>query len=71
MTTEREYLARKRSEPDPVESAIRFIADQFGGPGRVLARHRTTVTGLCAACSSARPVRWPCSIAAMALRAEG
>jgi hypothetical protein len=45
---------------------VRFIAQQFGGPGRVLARHRTTVTGLCAACSSARPVRRPCSIAAMA-----
>jgi hypothetical protein len=56
--------------PVQAQSAIRFIADQFGGPGRVLARHRTTVTGLCAACSSARPVRWPCSIAAMALRAE-
>jgi hypothetical protein len=70
MTTEREYLTRKRSGPDPVQSAIRFIAGQFGGPGRVLARHRTTVTGLCAGCSSARPVRWPCSIAAMALQAE-
>jgi hypothetical protein len=42
-------LACTRSEPDPVQSAIRFIADQFGGPGRVLAHHRTTVTGLCAA----------------------
>jgi hypothetical protein len=70
MTPERNCLARKRSEPDPVHSAIRFIAEQFGGPGRVLARHRTTVTGLCVACSSARPVRWPCSIAAMALQAE-
>jgi hypothetical protein len=63
-------LTRKRSEPDHVDSAVRFIADQFGGPGRVLAVHRTTASGLCAACSSIRPVRWPCSIAAMALQAE-
>lgn len=70
MMPERDRLGRKSSEPDPVHSAIRFIADQFGGPGRVLAHHRTTANGLCAACSSARPVRWPCSIAAMALLAE-
>jgi hypothetical protein len=70
MMPERDCLGRKSSEPDPVHSAIRFIADQFGGPGRVLARHRTTVTGLCAACSSARPVRWPCTIASMAMLAE-
>jgi hypothetical protein len=70
MTPERNRLARKRSEPDPVEFAIRFIAEQFGGPGRVLARHRTTAGGLCSACSSVRPVRWPCVIASMALLAE-
>jgi hypothetical protein len=70
MTAEREPLALKSSEIDPVQTAIRFIAAQFGGPGRVLARHRTTVTGACAACSAARPVHWPCSIAAMAMQAE-
>jgi hypothetical protein len=70
MMPERDGLAYKRSESDHVHSAVRFIADQFGGPGRVLARHRTTANGLCAACSSVRPVRWPCSIAAMALQAE-
>jgi hypothetical protein len=70
MTPERDRLAAKRSESDPVDSAIRFIADQYGGPGRVLAHHRTTVSGLCAACSSVRPIRWPCSLAVMALQAE-
>jgi hypothetical protein len=70
MMPERDCLGRKSSELDPVHSAIRFIADQFGGPGRVLAHHRTTGSGLCAACSSVRPIRWPCSIAAMALLAE-
>jgi hypothetical protein len=70
MMPERDDLAHKRSEPDHVHSAVRFIADQFGGPGRVLIRHRTTANGLCAACSSVRPVRWPCSIAAMAMQAE-
>jgi hypothetical protein len=70
MKPERNCLARKRSEADQVESAIRFIAEQFGGPGRVLAHHRTTASGLCAACSSVRHVRWPCPLAAMALLAE-
>ena len=70
MTAERNCLARKRSDSEPVESAIRFIAEQFGGPGRVLAHHRTTVSGLCAACSSVSHVRWPCPVAAMALQAE-
>jgi hypothetical protein len=70
MTPERERLVAKRRGGDQVESAVRFIADQFGGPGRLLARHRTTASGLCTACSSVRYVRWPCSIAAMALQAE-
>jgi hypothetical protein len=70
MTPERNHLDRKRSEADPVDSAIRFIAEQFGGPGRVLAHHRMTASGLCAACSSVRHVRWPCSLAAMAVQAE-
>ena len=70
MTPERDHLTRKRSEPDQVHSAVRFIAEQFGGPGRVLARHRTAANGLCAACSSVRPVRWPCVLASMALQAE-
>jgi hypothetical protein len=70
MTPERDDSTCKRNEPDHLHSVVRFIADQFGGPGRVLAHHRTTASGLCAACSSIRPVRWPCSIAAMALQAE-
>jgi hypothetical protein len=70
MTPERDDSTRKRNDPDHLHSAVRFIADQYGGPGRVLARHRTTASGLCAACSSVRPVQWPCSIAAMALQAE-
>ena len=70
MTAERNCLVRKRSESDQVESAIRFIAEQFGGPGRVLAHHRTTGSGLCAACSTVGHVRWPCPLAVMALLAE-
>jgi hypothetical protein len=70
MAAEGDCLARKRSESVHVESAIRFIAEQFGGPGRVLAHHRTTGSGLCAACASVRHVRWPCTLAAMALLAE-
>jgi hypothetical protein len=61
---------RPTNEPDQIRSAIWFIATQLGGAQRVLAHHSKTSNGLCSACSSVRPVRWPCSIASMALQAK-
>jgi hypothetical protein len=58
------------NDQDHIRSAIWFIATQFGGPRRVLAHHRKMPNGLCGACSSVSPVRWPCPIAAMALQAD-
>jgi hypothetical protein len=57
-------------ESDQIRTAIWFISTQVGGVQRVLTRHRRTAYGLCAACSSVRPVQWPCSIASMAKLAK-
>jgi hypothetical protein len=57
------------SDHDHVQSAVQFIAEQFGGPQRVLAHHRKTSSGLCAACSSVHHVLWPCLTATMAQQA--
>jgi hypothetical protein len=59
-----------RNEADQIRSAIWFIATQLGGTHRILAHHRKTTNGLCSACSSVRPVHWPCPVAGMALLAE-
>jgi hypothetical protein len=58
------------NDHNQIQSAISFIALQFGGPQRVLAHHQKTPNGLCGACSSVSHVRWPCPIASMALQAE-
>ena len=55
---------------EDVESAISFIAMQLGGPRRVLSHHVKMPNGLCGACSSVSPVRWPCPIVSMAMHAE-
>jgi hypothetical protein len=59
-----------RDESGQIRSAIWFISTQLGGIQRVLTRHKKAESGLCAACSSVTPVRWPCPIASMALLAK-
>jgi hypothetical protein len=58
------------TDHDQIESAVWFISTQLGGPDRVLAHHRKMANGLCGACSSVNPVRWPCPIVCMALQAD-
>ncbi len=53
---------------DAVEAAVRFVAAQTGGPGRVLAIHHRRDRGLCGGCT-VRPTRWPCSVAVIAMTA--
>lgn len=60
----------KSADLHQVRSAIWFIAAQPDGPQRLLTHHQKSPNGLCRACSSVDPVRWPCPTASMALLAE-
>jgi hypothetical protein len=51
-------------------AAARFVAGQPGGSDRLLGLHPVRSDGTCAGCS-ARPVRWPCTAASIALMARG
>ena len=52
-----------------IDVAVRFVAEQPGGVGRMLARHRQLADGQCAGCvTSLTP--WPCSVASIALSAQ-
>ena len=51
------------------EAAVRFVADQPGGPARTLALHRRLPDGICGGCLS-RWTPWPCTAAAIADRAR-
>lgn len=51
-----------------IDSATAFIAAQQDGPKRVLALHRRLGNGVCCGCL-VRPTMWPCTVAAIALKA--
>jgi hypothetical protein len=53
---------------DPIAVAIAFVAGQIDGPGKILRLHACDTDAYCSACR-VRPVRWPCPVAAIALRA--
>jgi hypothetical protein len=53
---------------DPIAVAIAFVAGQNDGPGKILRLHACDTDSYCSACR-VRPVRWPCPVAAIALRA--
>jgi len=48
-----------------IEVAVRFVASQPGGAGRILTIHYRRPNGICAGCSTT-PVRWPCAAARIA-----
>jgi hypothetical protein len=50
--------------------AVRLVESQPGGSERALSRHRSGPDGCCAGCGYGQ-VRWPCFLAAVALRAGG
>jgi hypothetical protein len=53
-----------------LDTAVRFIAAQPGGPDRLMAEHHPDARGLCSGCT--RPgtgvpyIEWPCSVARLA-----
>ena len=51
-----------------IETAIRFVAAQPGGAGKILATHFRRANGLCAGCT-ATPTRWPCPVSGIATNA--
>lgn len=51
-----------------IETAVDFMAHQ-GNVERVLTAHRRLADGLCSGCLT-QVTRWPCSVAAIALRAQ-
>lgn len=53
-----------------VEMAIRFVAAQPGGAGKILSAHCRRPNGLCAGCA-ATPTRWPCPVGRIATDAIG
>lgn len=67
---------RRRSQPtapengrlDVIQTAVWFVATQSGGPARILAAHHRLPDGYCAGCL-ATPMRWPCTVAAIATNA--
>ncbi|WP_028936778.1 hypothetical protein [Pseudonocardia spinosispora] len=50
--------------------AAQLIANQPDGPDLLLAEHRRTSTGECAACSVYRPTDWPCVLVTIARLAQ-
>ena len=52
-----------------VESAARLLAQQPGGPEKVLAAHYRRDSGDCAGCGTYRPTRWPCVLILIGRRA--
>lgn len=58
-------------DENPIASAIEFVAAQPGGPERLLRRHSRDGQGYCSSCGvGVCPVRWPCTIAAIASAAR-
>jgi hypothetical protein len=53
-----------------VETAIRFVAAQPDGAGRILSVHYRRTNGLCAGCT-ATPISWPCPVGRIATDALG
>jgi len=57
-------------DPDPIEPAARFVAEQKGGFGRILSQHKRRPDGRCAECSARELVTWPCTLVNIAHRAR-
>jgi len=59
------------AEPDdPILAAAQFLARQPGAVERVLATHLRRADGGCTGCFGPL-VRWPCTLAAIAVHAQG
>jgi len=58
------------NDPDPIEPAARFVAEQKGGFDRILFQHKRRPDGRCAECSARELVTWPCTLVNIANRAR-
>ena len=54
--------------PDPLDTAVRFAAEQPGWADRVLHQHKNDGDGCCTGCGDYRLVRWPCVLVHIATR---